>query len=185
MNQNTKLAIVLGLGILVIVGIGISGWSAIDTVPYSPAALEPLPAANELPSNESFWTDHSNLSVSADVFYFPFRAHSGDFFELALTLSVNNYGPNDILNFKATKISVFRDDHVHFYTFGLLPSGGVTIGGLTNRTLTYSEDRDIETLNGLLDGWSGLLYSRIELTFDGEPSFIVNSPTTLVYMTIE
>lgn len=187
MEERFKQGIVLGLAILIIGGIGVWRLLEINTQPI-PNLLEPLiplPAASELPSNESFWTEHNNVSFSADVFYFPLRAHAGDHFELTLTLRVNNTNPDALLNFTAVKISVFTDDHSHFYTFGLLPSESVTISGVSTVTLTYTEDRDIESLDDLFTDFSGYLYSRIELSYEGVPSTIINSPTTLVFMAIE
>ncbi|MFW9813349.1 MAG: hypothetical protein ACFFF9_12885 [Candidatus Thorarchaeota archaeon] len=144
-----------------------------------------LPPSNAIPSEESTWENFGNLSISASISCDVMDTHRTDRFEVELYLNVNNTGPTDVQDFHPVKLSIFREDHFHYFTFGLLPSTNTTLHGFSNVTIYYGGDRTLNTIEDITPTQGSIrAYGRVLITF-GDQQAIVTTSLFVDYFPIE
>ena len=137
--------------------------------------LDPLPPSQFLPSEDPFWENMGNLSISAMIDCNVGDTHRLDHFEVDLILRVNNTGPNSILGFHPVKLSIFRDTHWHYFTFGLVPSTNITIEAFSNVSLLYEGDRMLYTIEGIAEFGHIIAYGRVLISYWDHETIITTS----------
>jgi len=146
----------------------------LETQPWLPN-LEPLPSSQSLPSEDPFWENMGNLSISAMIICHVMDTHRRDSFQVDLILCVNNTGSSDILGFHPVKLSIFKDTHWHYFTFGLVPSTNVTIEAFSNVSLSYDGDRILDTIEGITRSGYIIAYGRVLISYWGHETIITTS----------
>ena len=91
-----------------------------------------------------------------------------------LYLQVNNTGAS-IVDIRPVKLSIFRDDHWHYFTFGLLPSDNFTLGAFSNVSLEYNGDRTLDTIEGITFGNTITAYGRVLIRYENDESIVTTS----------
>ena len=138
--------------------------------------LEPLSPSDTQPLENPFWENLGNLSISARISCTVFDTHQRDSFEVDLFLSINNTGPTSILDFRPVKLSIFRDDHWHYFTFGLVPSTNTTIEAFSNVSLSYEGDRTLDTIEGITPNLGHIIaYGRVLISYSGNEAIVTTS----------
>ena len=143
--------------------------------------LDPLPPAIFLPSQDPFWTNIDNLSISGRISCYVSDTHRIDYFEVTLNLRINNTGALDVVDFHPMKLSIFNDDHWHYFTFGLVPSTNTTIAAFSNVSLLYDGDRTLNDIEGISYAGYVIAYGRVLITFSGYETIITTSTYEHVY----
>ncbi|MFW9833990.1 MAG: hypothetical protein ACFFEK_08355 [Candidatus Thorarchaeota archaeon] len=137
--------------------------------------FDSLSPSNVLPSQDSFWVNVGNLSISARISCYVTDTHRSDSFEVTLNLRINNTGPSNIVDFHPVKLSIFNDDNWHYFTFGLVPSTNRTIEALSNVSLLYEGDRILDTIEGIAESGYVIAYGRVLISFSGYETIITTS----------
>jgi hypothetical protein len=146
--------------------------------------LDPLQAPEEPPDFQQVPVSIDNVTLGALVQFFMFMPHSGlNTFGFHLEINVTNDGTSSIVDFNATKASVFFENSTLLYTFGLEPKENQTIPVGERRNLGYEEDRDMPIV------YSGFdyppLYLRVLVIFNSNTEIIVTTPLTYLQIAIE
>lgn len=153
--------LMIGASIVILVG---TAFFVIEMQPGLPI-LEPLQPSQSLPSEDPFWEIVGNLSISARISCHISDTHRWDSFEVDLNLRVNNTGPISVLGFHPVKLSIFNDDHWHYFTFGLVPSTNTTIEPFSNVSLSYKGDRILNTIEGIAYSGHVIAYGRVLISY--------------------
>ena len=161
----------IGAAIIAIVG---SAFLLILVVPDFPV-YDPLPASEFTPNEETLVWNLGSFLVSARISCDVFDSHTIDFFEVSLVVIVNNTGMEAIQNFRCERLSIFRDDHWHYFTFGLVPTDHVIIEPGGSAVLTYEGDRTLTTIDGITDIGRISAYGRVLLTYNDVEAIITTS----------
>lgn len=147
-------------------------------VPSQPGLpmLDPLPPSEVAPSQDSFWESAGNLSISARIICDVSDTHRVDRFEVTLNLRINNTGTISIVDFHPVKLSIFREDHWHYYTFGLVPSTNTTIEAFTNVSLLYEGDRTLNSIEGITPNLGSIrAYGRVLISYGDQETILTSS----------
>ena len=147
-------------------------------VPSQPGLpmLDPLPPSEVVPTQDSFWESAGNLSISARIICDVSDTHRADRFEVTLNLRINNTGTISIVDFHPVKLSIFREDHWHYYTFGLVPSTNTTIEAFSKFSLSYEGDRILNTIEGITPNQGSITaYGRVLISFWNHETIVTTS----------
>ncbi|MHA2159705.1 MAG: hypothetical protein ACXABE_12450 [Candidatus Thorarchaeota archaeon] len=138
--------------------------------------LDPLPSSDNIPSEDPFWENIGNLSISARIDCSVQDTHRWDSFEVDLILRVNNTGPTSVMGFHPVKLSIFRDDHWHYFTFGLVPSTNTTIEAFSNISLSYEGDRTLNSIEVITPRQGSIAaYGRVLISYWGHETIVTTS----------
>ncbi len=138
--------------------------------------FDPLPPADVQPSQEPFWESFDNISISTRINCYVWDTHQIDRFDVNLIIRVNNTGPTSFWDFHPVKLSIFRDDHWHYYTFGLIPSTNTTIEAFSNITLYYDGDRTLNTIEGITPEQGSIVaYGRVLISYEDQEIIVTSS----------
>ena len=129
---------------------------------------DPLSPSNTTPNSEPFWINIGNVSICARLFCVVYDTHSSDFFSVDLYLRVNNTGPDNLQDFHPVKLSIFNENHEHYFTFGLIPSTNITIDAYSNVTEWYEGDRTLDTIQVVTPHLGHIkAYGRVLISYSG------------------
>ncbi|MFW9959552.1 MAG: hypothetical protein ACFFDV_00950 [Candidatus Thorarchaeota archaeon] len=102
--------------------------------------------------------------------------HRHDSFSVELDLRVKNTGPTSFQDFHPVKLSIFREDHWHYFTFGLVPATNATIKPFSNDTLHYDRDRILNTIKGITPNQGSIsAYGRVLILYMGHEAIVTTS----------
>ena len=147
----------------------------VDSLKPSLPILDPLPPSNFLPGGNPFWTSIHNLSISGRISCYVQDTHRSDYFDVTLYLRINNTGASDVEDFHPVKLSVFNDDHWHYFTFGLVPSTNASIAAFSNVSLIYEGDRILNDIMGISESGHVIAYGRVLISYCGYEATITTS----------
>jgi hypothetical protein len=137
---------------------------------------DPLTSSDTVPSTEDVWENVGDLSISARLQCDIWDTHQTDRFQVGLILRINNTGPVSVPDFRPVKLSIFRDDHWHYFTFGLIPAVNSTIHPFSNVSLLYQGDRTLNTLEGITPNIGTIsAYGRILISIGSHETIVTTS----------
>jgi len=178
-NQRTIIGVVLAAIIIVAMGVVF-----LIPPPEVPTPLDPVPPSVTPPENTTSveTIQVGSLILNATATVSGMIPHSGLItYNLELVINITNTGSENVSNFHAIKMSVYKTDSSLFYTFSIQPDSNVTIPAGGALTLTYqNQETGIDASGALAEA-----YTRVLVTFDPNHEVIITTPIMTGIFAIE